>query len=908
MAQKQYPIINNFSKGELSSRMEGRVNIQGYYQGCKIMKNCIMVAQGGAEKRPGTIYIGDVYDSTDDVKLIPWEISDTEIYVIELGFKYARIWDTHTDSIVQQDGTDLILDTVYLGEDLSAVQYQTTNRGIYLVHPDYPITKITKELVGSEYRYIITRPVASVPEWTAKVYTKGQVVFDGTDYFKAIKTTDSAAPVAGEWEYADHLAGITGLTGNILSYTGGNFTAGDVKIYNGNVYKALRTFTGPVSGQNNCYPEKEIYDWLFDGTDIELVTIRINPFDLCKKWWTIFCTDTYTPKEYAEKKYNNYKTKVLTAIPLGIDITTGKLGIEIEIEKAVYQTTIGTADQYWSRVASVPGGSDVDTIYEFSAGTYSKRDVVYNGSMNIYVSISDNNTGTPGTEPQWELLPYNPFFTAVGDYPSTIAILNQRLYLAGTVSKPQTIYGSRIGDYEDFNIGTDDDDPIAFTIASEQSSRIKWLLGRDQLFVGTTSGEWLATGGPNGITPTTIQVLKQSAYGSAFNRAMTVADSILFYQKGGNKLREYVYSNDNKAYLAQDLTFYADHITQPSIDESSYQQNPDSILWNTKKEGGLVGLTYDRVTQTAGWHRHETYGEFESVTSVIGTSGEDELWFVVSRKINGNYNRYIEKMAPRRDNNIYSDSSVSFSAGSLFAITSISHKTTYVEVTYSGSTGIANDDSIKLVGTDSSLFDYQDFIVKDLNQGTDTGTLRLYKDGEYYVPELFTDITVGTMLIVTNIITGLDHLLGETVDVLGDGSVFPPKEVISDVDGMGGVGYILESKCNKVISGLNYRMELEPESIELQGTLGSKRRISSVTLKLYNTLGGYVGSDINNMNEIRYRSTSVPFGMQVPKFTGTINIPIDTSSDQEASVFIFHNQPLPMTVLAIISDITYSRS
>ena len=908
MAQKQYPIINNFSKGELSSRMEGRVDIQGYYQGCKTMRNCIMVAQGGAEKRPGTIYLGEVSDATDEVKLIPWEISDTEIYIIELGFKYARIWDTQTDSLVQQDAVDLVLDTAYLGEDISAVQYQTVNRGIYLVHPNYPITKITKELVGTEYRYQISRPVANVPVWIAGTYLKGQVVFDGTDYFRAIKTTDSTAPVAGEWEYRDHLAGITNLTGDITTYTGGDFSAGDVKIYSGNVYKALRTFTGPVSGQTVCFPETEIWDWLFDGTDIEEKIIAINPFDLCKKWWTIFCTDSYTPKEYAEKKYNNYKTKVLIAIPLGIDITSGKLGIALTIEKAVYQTTIGTVDQYWERVASVPGGSDVDTVHEFVATTYNKGDVVYNSAMNIYVSVSDNNTGTPGTEPQWEFLPYNPFFTAAGDFPSAIAVLNQRLYLAGTVSHPQTIYGSRIGDYEDFNIGIDDDDPLEFTISSEQSSRIKWLLGRDQLFIGTVSGEWLATGGANGITPTSIQVLKQSAYGSAFNRAMTVADSILFYQKGGKKLREYIYSNDNKAYLAQDLTFFADHITLPGIVESSYQQNPDSILWNTKEGGGLIGLTYDRTSQIAGWHRHDTYGEFESVASVIGSTGEDELWFVVSRKINGNYHRFIEKMAPRRDNDVYSDSSVKFSAGSIFSVTSITYNTTYVEVTYEGSTGIANDDYIKLVGTDSGLFDYQDFIVKDLNQGADTGTLRLYRDGDYFLPDSFTTITTGTMLIVTDTVTGLDHLLGETVDILGDGSVFPPQEVVDNVDGAGGVGIVLSSRCNNVICGLNYRMELEPESIELQGTMSSTRRISKVTLKLYNTLGGYVGSDINNMEELRFRSTSLPFGMPVPKFTGTIDVPIDTSSEKESSVLIFHNQPLPMTVLAIISDVTYSRS
>jgi hypothetical protein len=62
MAEKQYPILNNFSRGELSQRMEGRVDIPGYHQGCKVMSNCIIVSQGGAEKRPGTEYVGEVLD------------------------------------------------------------------------------------------------------------------------------------------------------------------------------------------------------------------------------------------------------------------------------------------------------------------------------------------------------------------------------------------------------------------------------------------------------------------------------------------------------------------------------------------------------------------------------------------------------------------------------------------------------------------------------------------------------------------------------------------------------------------------------------------------------------------------------------------------------------------------------
>jgi len=54
--------------------------------------------------------------------------------------------------------------------------------------------------------------------------------------------------------------------------------------------------------------------------------------------------------------------------------------------------------------------------------------------------------------------------------------------------------------------------------------------------------------------------------------------------------------------------------------------------------------------------------------------------------------------------------------------------------------------------------------------------------------------------------------------------------------------------------------------------------------------------------------TAIPFGQPPNLFTGNKRVAIDGSGGDEATVLILHNTPLPMTVLAIISDITYDRS
>ena len=979
MAEKQYPIINNFSKGELSSRMEGRVDIQGYYNGCKIMRNCIMVAQGGAEKRPGTIYLGEVYNPGQgtEAKLIPFEVNDTEIYILEVGHHVTRVWDVQEKELIQDpnrrlltynggtgltpvlgevitgstssaygeiyritsgsdgvsgsfileivtggpfkddeeltgsadfvavaDGaeieTDLILRTPYTSDDVSAIQYATTEGQIFFAHSGYPFQYIEKK----DDEFVLTQMNYEIDLWEAKEYTKGQVTFYDGSYYKAIMDTGEDSPEVGEWSKLDGHIGAT-PSGDIEEWKGGDFSTDDIILYEGKIYQAKRNY----SGDETCWPEIEIqeYAWVSGSEESEWVW-HWDRRCITEKFWV--CWNRLDYVDYIDEKYarDTVQVKNRWFISVGLGAWVYYTLVKKEI------TSSKDNDPYWGdSLTGVPGGTGTKEIKEFADdGEYDIDEVVYTDTYGMYKCLANGTTSAPGEVVEWELINNNPFFSVENDYPASVAFMDRRLYLGGTLHHPQTFYGSKIGQYNNFDKGIDDDDAFSFTIAAERSSRIKWMVGQDNLIVGTTSSEWLITGGDQGITPTNVRVLKQSAYGSAYNQAIFVADSLLFYQKGGRKLREYMYSNDNKAYLANDLSFFADHITSPGIDESSYQQNPDSILWNTKINGGLVGLTYDRLNQIAGWHRHDTEGEFESVVAIDGRGPEDELWFIIRRRVDGEYKRYVEYMAPRLNSSttdmIFSDSASVFVSGKVFSLTAITYSITSIEVAYTGTEGIANGDSIKIYNTDSPLFDMQIFQVENLSQGEDTGTFDLQKNSETFIVTSFDTITDGNFSIVTDTITGLDHLIGKTVDIIGDNAYFPSQEVVEDVDGAGGVGVILATPCNRVICGLNYVMLLQPQSIELQGTLAAKRRISKVTLKLYNTLGGFVGSDLEHIEELRFRSTALPFGKPPGLFTGTKDITVDAPSEQEANIIIQHNQPLPMTVLAIITDISYSRS
>ena len=129
------------------------------------------------------------------------------------------------------------------------------------------------------------------------------------------------------------------------------------------------------------------------------------------------------------------------------------------------------------------------------------------------------------------------FFNTTG-HPSAVSFFEQRLVFAGTTAEPQTLYFSKSGDYENMTTGTNADDAMVYTIASNQVNRIRYLKAQRTLIVGTTGGEFTvsADGTDAAITPTNIVIKKQSSYGTANVDAQPAGSSILFLQKAKEKL------------------------------------------------------------------------------------------------------------------------------------------------------------------------------------------------------------------------------------------------------------------------------------------------------------------------------------------------------------------------------------
>ncbi len=82
----------NFTAGELSPRVHGRVDIAKYGNGAEQLRDMLVEIYGGAKRRPSSLFVHETKDSTDVSRLIPFELSSTSAFALEFGDLYIRFY------------------------------------------------------------------------------------------------------------------------------------------------------------------------------------------------------------------------------------------------------------------------------------------------------------------------------------------------------------------------------------------------------------------------------------------------------------------------------------------------------------------------------------------------------------------------------------------------------------------------------------------------------------------------------------------------------------------------------------------------------------------------------------------------------------------------------------------------
>lgn len=344
-------------------------------------------------------------------------------------------------------------------------------------------------------------------------------------------------------------------------------------------------------------------------------------------------------------------------------------------------------------------GVSVDKIYEVATPYTSAQinDVRFAQSADVMylvhpshavrtLSRTDHNAWTFATPSFTENT--TPSLAGSDNYPSVVTFFEQRLVFAASNNNPQTLWFSKNADYTNFTTGTGDNDALIYTIASNKVNAIRYLSATRILNIGTSGGEYVLTttnGSP--VTPTSTVIRKYSNYGCVNAEVVQVADVTLFAQRGARKVREFRYVGevDVGGYTAPDITVLAEHLTEGGIEEFAFQQEPESIVWARRNDGTLLGLTYRREEEIVAWHKHVLGGAFsggqarvESIISLPTDSGEDELYMIVKRTINGQTKQYVEVMKTFDFGNdttsaFFVDSGLVYSGSSVSSLSGLYH-------------------------------------------------------------------------------------------------------------------------------------------------------------------------------------------------------------------------------------------
>lgn len=514
-------------------------------------------------------------------------------------------------------------------------------------------------------------------------------------------------------------------------------------------------------------------------------------------------------------------------------------------------------------------------------------------------------------------------FNSVGNYPSIVAFIQQRLCFAASYNEPEKVWMSKIGLYRNFTVSLpqQDDDSVSFALAGRKISRVRALLEAGTPFVLTANGEWTIQGDDTGaILPTAINPRQKAYNGSSPNVDPVIIDDTAIYVQGrGSVVRDLRYKFEGDGYEGRDLTVYSGHLFEGfQIVAWDFAQNPHSILWAVRDDGVLLSLSYLREHQIWGWTRHTTDGYFRDVV-VVPEGDEDIAYFIVERRINNVTRYYIERMNERIDDDpadaFYVDSGLSYDGTNTTATTmtvpsAISMTVNdVIDLNASAAIFSAGDvgDAIVLYRYDSEgnlvskvtltiLAYFGSFNVEVSTDKDLSGPNAVASDNDWFVANPLT-----TWAWARNTFTNLGHLEGKPVAILADGNVVTNGYEEPDYVVTGG-SVTIPRPAVKVHIGLPYTSDFESLDVEARDGSTIRQRAKIVThvgALVKSTSALKAGTNFDNMNEYKIRDDEA-MGEPTELRTGYFDVGVSSGWDEETRVCIRQDNPLPVTLSGIV--------
>lgn len=129
-------ITTNFTAGEFSPRMRGRVDLDRYNASAEKLHNVVVLRQGGVTIRPSLDFVGEVKASANLARLVAFIYSRDDAFILEFGNLYLRIWTAAGLPVESSPGVPVELVTPYTSAQLSAIDFTQGGDTLLMFHLD----------------------------------------------------------------------------------------------------------------------------------------------------------------------------------------------------------------------------------------------------------------------------------------------------------------------------------------------------------------------------------------------------------------------------------------------------------------------------------------------------------------------------------------------------------------------------------------------------------------------------------------------------------------------------------------------------------------------------------------------------------------------------------------------------
>lgn len=565
-----HPFKTDFTGGELTERLDGRVDFRKYASGARCIRNMVPVAHGGVMRRAGTTYVAKVKDSgafeaeafdadafdaasgQTGVRLVPFEFSTEQTYIVEMGTGYMRFFADRAP-VLDGSGLPVEVTTPYDGPILRELRMAQSADVKYFAHQQYAPHKLSR-VTASSFTFA---PITFLPPGTSVI----PLVFDAT-------LTLSALTGLGVTATASNPIFLAGDSSRNITYAGGRAIIKTVNSATQVTVDVIDAFSTLVLPANT---------WELDGTP----NVSVAPDVVGAPHGT---TRVYTAASVSAFRVTDVGKYIVMFEGVGKIyqyLAADQVNVEILLPFTKWASPAFAVpggwtleSDAWSATRGYPGVVHLFGQRTWWAGSLAEPDTVWASVIGDYENLARSGLDDDGIK----------FVIANNQVNLVRWMKSLRHLMLGTIGGEYHIHGGTDKPITPDNIQVDDEAAWGsdYTVDAERVGQALMFLQR---------------GARN---------LRELAF--SFEADGFLAPSL--------------------SILAEHLT------REHPIVEMAFLPQPDPTLFAVRDDGALLTLTYERPEQVVAWAHHLTDGRFLSVAVKPNHCGSGhEVWVAVERTI-----------------------------------------------------------------------------------------------------------------------------------------------------------------------------------------------------------------------------------------------------------------------------------